>query len=31
LQRAGGKRLPVADFLRGFPLAVGDRLHSPEA
>jgi methionyl-tRNA formyltransferase len=31
LQRAGGKRLPVADFLRGFPLAVGDSLHSPEA
>jgi methionyl-tRNA formyltransferase len=31
LQRAGGKRLPVAEFLRGFPLAVGDRLHSPEA
>jgi methionyl-tRNA formyltransferase len=24
LQRAGGKRLPAADFLRGFPLAVGD-------
>ena len=23
LQRAGGKRLPVADFLRGFPLQVG--------
>jgi methionyl-tRNA formyltransferase len=23
LQRAGGKRLPVADFLRGFPLAPG--------
>ena len=23
LQRAGGKRLPVADFLRGFPLPVG--------
>jgi methionyl-tRNA formyltransferase len=31
LQRAGGKRLPVAEFLRGFPLAAGDRLHSPEA
>lgn len=31
LQRAGGKRLPVADFLRGFSLAAGDRLHSPEA
>ena len=26
LQRAGGKRLPVADFLRGFPLAPGQRL-----
>ncbi len=26
LQRAGGKRLPVADFLRGFPLAVGQTL-----
>jgi methionyl-tRNA formyltransferase len=23
LQRAGGKRLPVADFLRGFPVAPG--------
>lgn len=23
LQRAGGKRLPVADFLRGFPLQAG--------
>jgi methionyl-tRNA formyltransferase len=23
LQRAGGKRLSAADFLRGFPLAVG--------
>ena len=23
LQRAGGKRLPVADFLRGFPIASG--------
>lgn len=31
LQRAGGKRLPVAEFLRGFALQVGDRLHSPEA
>ena len=28
LQRAGGKRLPVADFLRGFPLAPGQRLGS---
>jgi len=26
LQRAGGKRLPVADFLRGFPLPVGQGL-----
>jgi methionyl-tRNA formyltransferase len=26
LQRAGGKRLSAADFLRGFPLAVGDVL-----
>ena len=26
LQRAGGKRLPVGDFLRGFPLAPGQRL-----
>ncbi|MFD0667850.1 methionyl-tRNA formyltransferase [Ramlibacter sp. MAHUQ-53] len=25
LQRAGGKRLGVADFLRGFPLAAGQR------
>ncbi len=25
LQRAGGKRLPAADFLRGFPLAAGHR------
>jgi methionyl-tRNA formyltransferase len=25
LQRAGGKRLPARDFLRGFPLAVGER------
>jgi methionyl-tRNA formyltransferase len=25
LQRAGGKRLPAADFLRGFPLQVGQR------
>ncbi len=25
LQRAGGKRLPHADFLRGFPLAPGQR------
>ncbi|RUP27961.1 MAG: methionyl-tRNA formyltransferase [Curvibacter sp.] len=26
MQRAGGKRLPVADFLRGFPLQVGATL-----
>jgi len=26
LQRAGGKRLPAGDFLRGFPVAVGQRL-----
>jgi methionyl-tRNA formyltransferase len=25
LQRAGGKRLAAADFLRGFPLAPGQR------
>jgi methionyl-tRNA formyltransferase len=24
LQRAGGKRLPVADFLRGHPLSAGE-------
>jgi methionyl-tRNA formyltransferase len=28
LQRAGGKRLPVAEFLRGFPLVPGQRLGS---
>ncbi|HVE54949.1 MAG TPA: methionyl-tRNA formyltransferase [Ramlibacter sp.] len=26
LQRPGGKRLPAADFLRGFPLQAGQRL-----
>jgi methionyl-tRNA formyltransferase len=26
LQRAGGKRLPAAEFLRGFPLRAGERL-----
>jgi len=26
LQRAGGKRLAAAEFLRGFPLAAGERL-----
>ena len=31
LQRAGGKRLPVAEFLRGFALQVGERLQRPEA
>jgi len=29
LQRPGGKRLPVADFLRGFELAAGDRFETP--
>ena len=28
LQKAGGRRLPAGDFLRGFPLAVGDRFAS---
>lgn len=28
LQRAGGKRLPAADFLRGFPLQAGQRFGS---
>jgi methionyl-tRNA formyltransferase len=28
LQRAGGKRLRAADFLRGFPLAAGERFDS---
>jgi methionyl-tRNA formyltransferase len=31
LQRAGGKRLPVADFLRGCPLQVGQRFALPTA
>ena len=26
LQRAGGRRLPAADFIRGFPIRPGDRL-----
>lgn len=26
LQRAGGRRLPAAEFLRGFPVAPGERL-----
>jgi len=29
LQRAGGKRLQAREFLRGFPLAVGERFESP--
>ncbi|MEZ5706431.1 MAG: methionyl-tRNA formyltransferase [Burkholderiaceae bacterium] len=29
LQRAGGKRLPVADFLRGFPVVQGQCLDAP--
>jgi len=29
LQRSGGKRLSVAEFLRGFPLAVGERFDAP--
>ena len=29
LQRAGGKRLPARDFLRGFALAVGERFELP--
>jgi methionyl-tRNA formyltransferase len=29
LQRAGGKRLPVADFLRGCPLQAGQRFALP--
>lgn len=28
LQRAGGRRLPAAEFLRGFPLAPGDRFEA---
>ncbi len=31
LQRAGGKRLPVADFLRGFPVAPGQVFDAPAA
>ncbi len=30
LQKAGGKRLPAADFLRGFPLEAGCRFDFPE-
>ncbi len=29
LQRAGGKRLPAAQFLRGFPLVAGQRFGAP--
>jgi methionyl-tRNA formyltransferase len=29
LQRAGGRRLPARDLLRGFPLAVGERFELP--
>jgi methionyl-tRNA formyltransferase len=29
LQKPGGKRLPVADFLRGFTVAAGDRFALP--
>ena len=31
LQRAGGKRLPAREFLRGFPLAAGQRFDSAAA
>ncbi len=31
LQRPGGKRLPARDFLRGFPLAPGQRFGTDEA
>ena len=31
LQRAGGKRLPPAEFLRGCPIAAGDRFDPPPA
>jgi methionyl-tRNA formyltransferase len=29
LQRSGGKRLPIAEFLRGFPLSQGERFEVP--
>jgi methionyl-tRNA formyltransferase len=29
LQRAGGKRLPVPEFVRGFPVVAGDRFQRP--
>jgi methionyl-tRNA formyltransferase len=28
LQRSGGKRLPAAEFLRGFPLSAGERFEA---
>jgi methionyl-tRNA formyltransferase len=31
LQRPGGRRLPAAEFLRGFPLSAGDRFETPIA
>jgi methionyl-tRNA formyltransferase len=31
LQRAGGRRLPAAEFVAGFPIGAGDRLQSPSA
>jgi methionyl-tRNA formyltransferase len=31
LQRPGGRRLPAAEFLRGFPLAPGDRFEAAAA
>ena len=31
LQRAGGKRLPAREFLRGFPLQAGQRFDSAAA
>jgi methionyl-tRNA formyltransferase len=31
LQRAGGKRLAAADFLRGFPLGAGATFDAPPA
>ena len=29
LQRPGGRRLGLADFLRGFPIAAGERFRLP--
>jgi methionyl-tRNA formyltransferase len=31
LQKPGGKRLPVREFLAGFALATGQRFQLPEA